>query len=145
MVRFLNIFRGDVILTTWCLNNHMSSLVLDNKIPHSILFSHEPLHSLPLKFFGSICFVHYFDLGLDKLSPRSYSWILIPNSYKMMENLFEILRVTRLNISFAVSVLSQFLNFLCQDHYNVCICILKDLLEKVSYMVPITIQELFAI
>ena len=51
-------FWSDVILIACYLINRMSFLVLDNKIP------------LPLKVFGSICFVHNFDLGLDKLSLR---------------------------------------------------------------------------
>jgi len=58
-------FWGDVVLTTCYLINRMSSSVLDNKIPHSILFPHELLHPLPLKVFGSTCFVHNFSLGLD--------------------------------------------------------------------------------
>jgi len=53
-------FWGDVILSACYLINHMSSSVLKNKIPHSILFPHEPLHPLPLKVFGFSCFVHNF-------------------------------------------------------------------------------------
>ena len=44
-------FWGDVILSACYLINRMSSLVLNNKLPHSILFPHEPLHLLPLKVF----------------------------------------------------------------------------------------------
>jgi len=61
-------FWGDTILTAGYLINHMLSSVLDNNIPHSILFLHEPLHSLTLRVFGSSCFVHNFSPGLDKLS-----------------------------------------------------------------------------
>jgi len=62
---------GDVVLSVYYLINHMSSLILDNKIIHSILFSHEPLHPLSLKVFGSTCFVHNFSPDLDKLYDRS--------------------------------------------------------------------------
>jgi len=65
-------FWGDVILSACYLINRMPSLVLNNKIPHSILFPHEPLHLLSLKVFGSSCFVHNFGPGLDKLSTRSH-------------------------------------------------------------------------
>ena len=41
----------------------MPSSVLDNKIPHSILFPHDPFHSLPPKVFGSTYFVHNFSPG----------------------------------------------------------------------------------
>jgi len=55
----------------------MPSSVLNNKIPHSILFPHEPLHPLPLKVFGSTCFVHNFSPELDKLSPRSHKCVFL--------------------------------------------------------------------
>jgi len=61
-------FWGDVILSACYLINRMPSSVLSNKIPHSILFPYEPLRLLPLKIFGSSCFVHNFGHGLDKLS-----------------------------------------------------------------------------
>ena len=70
-------FWGDVILSACYLINRMSSLVLNNKLPHSILFPHEPLHLLPLKVFGSSCFVHNFGPGLDKLSLRSHKCVLL--------------------------------------------------------------------
>ena len=50
----------------------MPSFVLEDKIPHSILFPHDPLQPLPPKVFRSICFVHHFSSDLDKLSPRSH-------------------------------------------------------------------------
>ena len=55
----------------------MPCLVLDNKIPHCILFPHDPPHSLPPKYFGSTCFVHNFSLGLDKLSPKSHKCVFL--------------------------------------------------------------------
>ena len=55
----------------------MPSSILDNKIPHSILFPHDPLHSLPPKVFGSTCFVHNFSVGFDKLSPKSHKCVFL--------------------------------------------------------------------
>jgi len=66
-------FWGDAILSACYLINRMSSSVLNNKIPHSILFPHELLHLLPLKVFGSRCFVHNFSHGLDKLFARGHT------------------------------------------------------------------------
>jgi len=68
---------GDVVLTVCYLINRMPSSILNNKIPHSILFPYEPLHPLPLKVFGSTCFMHNFSHGLDKLSPRSHKYVFI--------------------------------------------------------------------
>jgi len=70
-------FLGDAILTACYLINRMPSSVLNNKLPHSILFPHEPLHPLPLKVFGSTCFVHNFSPELDKLSPRSHKCVFL--------------------------------------------------------------------
>jgi len=55
----------------------MSSLVLNNKISHSILFPHAPLHPLPIRVFGSTCFMHNFSPSLDKLSPRSHKCVIL--------------------------------------------------------------------
>jgi len=55
----------------------MSSLVLENKIPHSILFPHESLHPLPPIVFGSTCFVHNFSPGLEKLSARLHKCVFL--------------------------------------------------------------------
>ena len=57
-------FWGDVVLSACYLINRTPSLVLNNQIPHSILFPHEPLHPLPLKVFGYTCFVNNFCPGL---------------------------------------------------------------------------------
>jgi len=70
-------FWGDVILSACYLINRMSSLVLNNKIPYSILFPHEPLHPLSFKVFRSSCFVHNFGPGLDKLSARSHKCVFL--------------------------------------------------------------------
>jgi len=70
-------FLGDAILSACYLINHMPSSILKNNIHHSILFPHEHLHPLPLRVFGSTCFVHNFSLGLDKLSPRSHKCVFL--------------------------------------------------------------------
>jgi len=80
-------FWGDVVLSACYLINRMPSLVLDDKIPHSILFSHDPLHSLPPKVFVSRCFVHNFSSGLNKLSSKSHKCVFLrftrsQNGYK---------------------------------------------------------------
>jgi len=66
-----------VVLSACYLINRMSSSVLENKISHSILFPHEPLHPLPIKVFGSTCYVNNFSPGLDKLSVRSHKCVFL--------------------------------------------------------------------
>ena len=70
-------FWGDAVLTACYLINRMPFSVLHNQVPHSILFPHDPLHPLPLKVFGSTCFVHDFSLGLDKLSLRAHKCVFL--------------------------------------------------------------------
>jgi len=70
-------FWGDAILTACYLINRMPSSVLKNNISHSILFPHEPLHPLPLRVFGSTCFVHNFSPNLDKLSLRPHKCVFL--------------------------------------------------------------------
>jgi len=41
------------------------------------LFPHASLHLLPPKVFGSICFVHNFSPGLDKISARSHKCVFL--------------------------------------------------------------------
>jgi len=64
-------FLVDAILNACYLINHVPFSILDNKIPHYILFLDEPLHLLSSKIFWSTCFIHNFDLSLDKLFPIS--------------------------------------------------------------------------
>ena len=45
-------------------------------LPHSILFSHN-LHPLPLKVFGSTCFVQNFSPDLDKLSIKTHKCVFL--------------------------------------------------------------------
>jgi len=70
-------FWGDAILSTCYLINCMSCSVLENKIPHSILFPHKSLHLLPPKVFGFTHFVHNFSPRLDKLSARSHKCVFL--------------------------------------------------------------------
>ncbi|KAK2377577.1 putative mitochondrial protein [Trifolium repens] len=70
-------FWGDAVLTACYLINRMPSSVLDGNIPHSILFPHSPLHSVPPRVFGSTCFVHNLSPGLDKLSARSLKCVFL--------------------------------------------------------------------
>ena len=70
-------FWGDAVLTACYLINRMPSSVLDNQIPHSVLFPHQPLYSFPPRVFGSTCFVHNLSPGLDKLSARSTKCIFL--------------------------------------------------------------------
>jgi hypothetical protein len=70
-------FWGDAVLTACYLINRMPSSVLDDKIPHSIIFPHSPLHPLPPRVFGSTCFVHNLSPGLDKLSARSLKCVFL--------------------------------------------------------------------
>jgi len=70
-------FWGDVVLSACYLINRMPYSVLDDKIPHSILFSHDPFHFLPPKFLGSTCFVHNFSPDLDKLSLKSHKCVFL--------------------------------------------------------------------
>ena len=70
-------FWGDAVLTACYLINRMPSSVLNNQIPHSILFSHQSLHPLQPRVFGSTCFVHNVSPGLDKLSARSHKCVFL--------------------------------------------------------------------
>ena len=68
-------FWSDTIPSACYLINRIPSSVLENKIPHSILFPHESLHVLPHKVFGSTCCVHNFSPRLDKLYVRSHKCV----------------------------------------------------------------------
>ena len=80
-------FWGDAILTTCYLINCVPSSVLDNNIPNSILFLHEPLHPLPLRVFGSTSFVHNFSPDLEKLSLRSHKCVFL--GFTRSQNLYK--------------------------------------------------------
>ncbi|CAJ2657775.1 unnamed protein product [Trifolium pratense] len=70
-------FWGDAMLTANYLINRMPSSVLDNEIPHSLLFPKDPLYAVPLRVFGSTCFVHDHSPGRDKLSARAVKCVFL--------------------------------------------------------------------
>ncbi|KAK2380773.1 putative mitochondrial protein [Trifolium repens] len=70
-------FWGDAILTACHLINRMPSSVLDNEIPYSLLFPKDPLYVVPLRVFGSTCFVHDLSPGRDKLSARAVKCVFL--------------------------------------------------------------------
>ncbi|KAL6312854.1 hypothetical protein AAG906_018827 [Vitis piasezkii] len=51
------------------------------RIPHSLLFSDQPLYVLPPRVFGCTCFVHVLTLGQDKLSARATKFSSYFKSY----------------------------------------------------------------
>ena len=64
-------FLGDTILAACYLINRMSSSVLHDQIPHSILFPNQPLFYLPPHVFGCVCFIHILTPGQDKHSTKA--------------------------------------------------------------------------
>ncbi|XP_061348750.1 uncharacterized protein LOC133294107 [Gastrolobium bilobum] len=46
-------------------------------VPYSFLFPHQSLHSLPLRIFGSTCFVHELGPNRDKLSAKSHKCVFL--------------------------------------------------------------------
>jgi len=68
------------------------------------------------------------DTSMDpntKLLPNQEESIYDPEQYGRLVGKLNYLTVTRLDISFGVSVISQFLNSPCEDHWNAVIRILK--------------------
>ncbi|XP_072087350.1 uncharacterized protein [Arachis hypogaea] len=70
-------FWGEAVLTACYLINRMPSSVLQNQVPHSILFPHEHIFSLPLRVFGCTCFIHDLTPGKDKLTARSIKCVFL--------------------------------------------------------------------
>lgn len=68
---------SDAVLTANYLINRMPSSVTGNHSPISLLYSDLPPFSLTPRVFGCVAFVHVFDLGLDKLSPRSRKCVFL--------------------------------------------------------------------
>jgi len=71
IVMFFNVFGVMLFLV------HVIFSFLENKIIHSLLFPHQPLHLLPPKVFGTTCFVRNLCPGLDKLSARSHKCVIL--------------------------------------------------------------------
>ena len=55
----------------------MSSSVLHNQIPHSVLLPNQPLFCLPPRVFGCVCFVHILTLGQAKLSAKATKCVFL--------------------------------------------------------------------
>ena len=55
-------FRGDVILSACYLINRITSSVLHDQIPHSVLLPDQPLFCLPPRVFSCVYFVHILNL-----------------------------------------------------------------------------------
>ena len=50
---------------------------LENQIPHSIIFPHDPLYHVSPRVFGCTCFVHDLSPGLDKLSAKAIKCVFL--------------------------------------------------------------------
>ena len=129
-------FWGDAVLTACYLINRMPSSVLHAQIPHSLLFPDQPLYFLPPRVFGCTCFVHILTPGKDKLSAKATKCIfkLVPGQgesfgdpgrYRRLVGKLNYLTITRPDISFPVSVVSQFLQSPCDSHWDAVIRILR--------------------
>ena len=70
-------FWGDAVLTACYLINWMPSSVLQNQVPHSLLFPNQPLYSLPPRVFGCTCFIQDLTPGKDKLHAKSLKCIFL--------------------------------------------------------------------
>jgi len=104
----------------------MSSSVLDNKIRHSILFSHEPFHPFPLKGFGFTCFVHNFSHGFDKLFVRLQKCIILGFTRSEKEYKYFSLSFNRYFISANITITESFLLLLCFHLIKVNIPVVRD-------------------
>ncbi|XP_014511919.1 uncharacterized protein LOC106770633 [Vigna radiata var. radiata] len=60
-----------------------------------------------------------------KLLPKQGESMLDPEKYRRLVGKLNYLTITHPDISFVVSMLSQFLNSPSEDHWNAIICILK--------------------
>ena len=73
-------FWGDANLGSCYLINRISSSVLHDQIPHSIIFPNQPLLCLPPHVFGCVCFVHILTLRKDKLSAKATKCVFLSYS-----------------------------------------------------------------
>ena len=70
----------------------------------------------------------FVDTPMDpnvKLLPNQGEPLSDPEKYRRLVGKLNYLTIIRLDISFVVNVVSQFLNSPCEDHWNAVICILK--------------------
>ena len=70
-------FYGDAILTACYLINRMSSSVLHDQIPHSVLLPNQPLFCPPPRVFDRVYFVHILTPGQDKLSAKATKCVFL--------------------------------------------------------------------
>ena len=70
-------FWGDATSVACYLINHISSSILHDQIPYSILFPNQPLFCLPPRVFGCVCFVHILTPGQDKLSAKATKCVFL--------------------------------------------------------------------
>ena len=70
-------FWGNAVLTACYLINRMPSSVLDDQIPHSLIFLDQPLYFLPHRVFGCTFFVHILTPGQDKLFAKATKSIFL--------------------------------------------------------------------
>ena len=78
------LFFTDKKKTVCYLLNRMSSSVLHDQIPHSILLPNQPLFCLPPRVFGCVCFVHILTPGQDKLSTKAKKCVFLGYSRLQM-------------------------------------------------------------
>jgi len=55
----------------------MPSFILNNQVPHTLLYPTQDLYSIPLHVFGCTCFVHDLTPVKDKLSAKSLKCIFL--------------------------------------------------------------------
>ena len=70
-------FWGDAFLVACYLINRMSSSVLHDQIPYSVMLPNQPLSCLPPRVFGCFCFVHILTPGQDKLSAKNTKCVFL--------------------------------------------------------------------
>ena len=74
-------FLGGCYLTACYLITRMSSYVLHDQIPHSILLPNQPLFCLSPRVFGCVCFVHILTPGQDKLLAKATKCVFLGYSH----------------------------------------------------------------
>ena len=65
------------VLTACYLLKRMTSSILGDQVPHSLLFPNQPLFCLPPRVFECTCFVHILTPGQDKLSTKATKCIFL--------------------------------------------------------------------
>ena len=70
-------FWADAISIACFFINRMSSTVLNDKIPYSILFPKKPLFPVEPQIFGSICYVRDVRPSMTKLDPKALKCVFL--------------------------------------------------------------------